>query len=103
MLVVYSINKVPIRLTDERWQHIIRRHPEVEDQAEKVLETLEMPDYILEGDYDEILAVKFYKQTPLTQKYLIVVYKEILAVDGFVVTAYFTREFSKKRRILWKP
>jgi len=29
MLIIHSHNSVPIRLTEERWQHIVRRHPEM--------------------------------------------------------------------------
>ena len=100
MLVFYSINKIPVRLTNERWRHIIRRHPEMKNQIEKVVETIENPQYILKGDYGELIAVKFFQETPLTQKYLIVVYKEISEVDGFIITAYFTTQFSKRREII---
>lgn len=29
MRIVGSVNEVPIRLTEERWEHISRRHPEM--------------------------------------------------------------------------
>lgn len=32
VLVVSSQNGVPVRLTDERWGHIVRRHPEMREQ-----------------------------------------------------------------------
>ena len=102
MLIFFSINNVPIRMTDERWEHITRRHPEMRNQMRKVMETIEKPQYVLKGDYGELLAVRFYENTPLTEKYLIVAYKEISENDGFVITAYFAREFSKKREVLWK-
>jgi len=103
MIVVYSRNKIPTRLTDERWEHIVRRHPEMKNQIEKVIETVENPHYILEGDYGELLAIRFYEETPLTEKYLIVAYKEITDEDGFILTTYFTKEPSKRREIIWKP
>jgi hypothetical protein len=102
MITIYSKNNVSVRLTDERWAHIIRRHPEMKDQKGRVLETVENPDYILEGDYEELLAVRFFKETPLTQKFLVVIYKEVSEYDGFIVTAYFTRKPSTYRRIIWK-
>jgi hypothetical protein len=40
MQTTTSINDVPIRLTDERWQHIIGQHPELVEQQEKLLETI---------------------------------------------------------------
>ena len=102
MLIIYSKNGVPIRLTQERWEHITRRHPEMENQKLKFEETITNPDLIQKGDFEDLLAVRFYSTTPLGQKYLVVAYKEIDEQDGFVLTAYFTGAFSKRRQILWK-
>ena len=74
----------------------------MEDQEEKVLETISNPDLIQQGDFDELLAIKFFDNTPLTKKYLIVIYKEINEEDGFVITAYFTRKPLERRSIVWK-
>ena len=101
MIIVYSRNKIPIRLTEERWGHITRRHPEMEEQRDKVLETIADPGMIQEGDFGEVLAVRFYSTTPLTQKYLVVAYKEEDKQDGFVLTAYFTSAVSKRRTTVW--
>lgn len=103
MIVTYSKNAVPIRITRERWGHITRRHPEMRDQRDKVIETLSNPDSIQEGDFGELLAVRFYSKTLLTQKHLIVAYKELSGQDGFVLTAYFTVTPSKRRTTIWKP
>ena len=71
-------------------------------EKEKVIETVSNPDLILTGDFGELLAVRFYKETPLTNKYLIVAYKETSDQDGFILTAYFSNAYSKKRRTIWK-
>lgn len=102
MLIVRSRNGVPIRLTDERWQHIARRHPEMADQRDRVLETVTDPEWIQQGDYGELLAIRSYAQTPLTSKYLVVVYREVRDDDGFILTAYFTSHPSVMRTTLWK-
>jgi hypothetical protein len=102
MFVVYSHSQVPIRLTIERWQHIVTNHPEMDTQQERVLKTLAEPDLIQEGDFGALLAVRFYEETPLTSKYLAVAYREIDNEDGFVVTAYLTRRPSRQRALLWK-
>ena len=75
----------------------------MKDQVEKVKETIINPHSLLEGDYGELLAVRHYDITPLTEKDLIVVYKEISEPDGFVLTSYFTRELSKRRKVIWEP
>ena len=102
MLIAHSVDGVPIRLTKERWDHICRRHPELANQQEKVVETLRNPTEVLQGDFGEKLAVRFYRRTPLTSKYLTVAYKELGTQDGFVVTAYFTRRVAIWRQRIWK-
>jgi len=101
MLIVYSRNGVPIRLTEERWQHIARRHPEMGTQRERVVETVEKPDMIQQGDRGELLAIRRYRETPLTEKYLVVPYREISRDDGFILTAYLASQLRTGRRIVW--
>lgn len=102
MLVVRSHNRVPVHLTEERWQHILRRHPEMGDQRQRILETLAEPDLIQQGDFGELLAVRFYSETPLTSKFLVVVYREVDSEDGFILTAYLTSRPSARRITIWK-
>lgn len=102
MVIVRSRGGVPVRLTDERWQHIVRRHPEIDGQRERVLEAVSEPDLIRQGDFGELLAVRFYPSTPLTSKFLIVAYREVTPDDGFVLTAYFASRASGRRVTLWK-
>lgn len=101
MTLVQSKNNTPIRLTDERWHHIIRRHPEITTQRERILQTIRNPDLIQQGDSGELLAIRFFETTPLTSKYLVVVYREISSNDGFVLTAYLTRRPSSRGTVLW--
>jgi len=102
MLVVPSHNGVPVRLTEERWRHIVQRHVEMVDLRREVLETVAGPDVIQQGDFGELLAVRFYPQTPLGGKYLVVAYREITLDEGFVLTAYLTNAPSRRRTTLWK-
>ena len=102
MLVAKSINGVLVRITGERLNHIYTGHPEVKGCESWILETIEDPDIILEGDYGALLAVKKYEKTPVTEnKYLVVVYKESSG-DGFLITAYFTRRYARWRKVLWQ-
>jgi hypothetical protein len=56
---VKSRNNVLVRLTFERWNHIITSHLEVESKKYKrVLMAIKNPDLILKGDTKELLAVK---------------------------------------------
>ena len=104
MISVNSKNNTLIRLTDERIKHININHPETKNCTSWILETIETPDLILAGDFGEFIAVRLYNKTPVTfDKYLTVVYKETSKLDGFILTAYFSRSINEKREIVWKP
>ena len=103
MIIVRSKNNVPIRLTDERWRHISTQHPEMDGFRDLLLETVSDPDCILEGDTGELLAVKEHASEGIPANFLIVAYKEVNEQDGFVLTGYFTRRISPKRKTIWKP
>ena len=72
------------------------------EEKDKISETVRDPDFIQQGDSETLMAIKFYKHTSMTSKYLIVVYRE-LSLDGFILTAYLANSPSAKRRVIWKP
>lgn len=102
MVVVRAVSGCLVRLTDERWEHVVRRHPEMRPLRQEVLDTVEEPDLVQVGDYGEVLAVRLWPRTPLTTKYLIVPYRETTTAGGFILTAYLTRRPSLRRQTLWK-
>ena len=102
MIIFVSHNGVPVRMSAERWSHIVCRHPELDGQQKKLVETLSEPGYIQKGDFGTMMAIRHYPQTPLTEKYMIVIYKEVSPFDGYVLTAYFATRYSKRRTMLWK-
>ena len=69
-----SKNGIPIRLTEERWFHIVENHDELAGLSDEVLLTIEDP-----------------------------VYKE-LENDGFIITAFITKKIDKvlRRGIVWQ-
>ena len=96
--VAVSKNGVPIRLTEERWFHIVENHDELAGLSDDVLIAVEDPDFIVRGWTDELLAVR-----KINDKYLVVVYKE-LENDGFIITAFITKKVDKvlRRGIIWQ-
>ena len=94
-----SKNDVPIRLPDERWLHITESHTELAGFYSDVLETIEDPDAIYEGESGELLAVKEAQ----AGKHLVVIYKEVNREDGFVITAFLTRKEKQieRRSKIW--
>jgi len=102
MFVVCSHDGVSVRLTEERWQHIIHRHPEMNGQREQVLATVSKPDMIQMGDTGELLAIRYLRHTPVGSKFMTVAYREINPEDGYVLTVYFTNRPAAWRSLLWK-
>ncbi len=96
---VRSKNDISIRLTDERWSHIVEEHCELAGMRLEVLETVENPSRILEGKSGELLAVRNIS----SDKHLVVIYTEIER-DGFIITAFITSKTkSLDRRVLVWP
>lgn len=93
-----SKNGVLIRLTEERWKHIVLMHPCLTDRHDSVLSTVKDPDYIFQGKLGELLAASKLSKTA----YLVVVYKET-EIDGFIITAFETTEklWLFKKELIW--
>jgi len=94
--IAFSINDVPIRLTDERWDHIVSNKPYLLDYELVVLRAVEEPVVILRGYAGALVAV-----LPLGRdRFLHVVYKEVNREDGFIVTAFIVRNY-RRNQVLW--
>ena len=52
-----------IRLTAERWFHIIESHDYMAGYFYDILETISDPDYVVAGKRHDLLAAKFYRKT----------------------------------------
>ena len=99
--IATSPNGIPIRLPEERWEHILEEHAEMEGFYQGVLKTISRPDSIYQGSEGELLAVQMVE----TDKALVVVYKEVDGDDGFIITAFLTRRISQleRRKKIWPP
>lgn len=87
-----------IRLTEERWKHIVLMHPSLGGKQSQVLNSVKDPDLILKGKAGELLAVlKLSKRV-----YIVVIYKESES-DGFIITAYETTDtlWLFKKELIW--
>ena len=95
---IYSRNEVDIRLTDERWSHIVEEHNELAGMRLDVLETLSDPERVIQGNHGALMSVR--ERNP--GKYLVVVYTE-LGSEGFIITAFLTRRINSlnRRMQLW--
>ncbi|MDI6655373.1 MAG: hypothetical protein QME59_05745 [Candidatus Hydrothermarchaeota archaeon] len=69
MVVFEIISKIgkKIRLTEVQWTHMSSKHPELENQIDKMIATLQKPDYVYHSSKEENFHyLKFFKQTPIT-------------------------------------
>ena len=95
MDVVESVNGVPIRLTDERWAHIVDNKPYMSAYYREVLLAIENPAWIVRGYNGALVAIKSEGK-----KFLNVVYREASKRDGFIITA-FVSDRANKRNLVW--
>ena len=95
---VLSVNKLPIRLTAERWSHITEEHSELAGMKLEVLDVVADPVRIVEGRQGELLA----HREIVPGKHIVVVYREE-EEDGFVITAFLTTRtgYLDRRRQAW--
>jgi hypothetical protein len=92
-----SVNGVPIRLTDERWEHILDSHPELAAYREAILDAVEDPDYILTSRRGALTAVVVLGR----RAFLHVFYVEKSRRDGFIISALVEDKLSKAK-IIWR-
>lgn len=92
-----------ILLTFKQWSHIVESHDYMAGNVDKIMETVNTPDCIAQGLKGELLAIKHYPQTNVSNKYCVVVYKE--KEEGFIITAFMTSKLEtviKDKGILWR-
>jgi hypothetical protein len=89
-----------VRLTDERWRHIVG-HPEMAGLERAMEETLREPELVVRSASDPSAALnyRYYRRTLIGDKWLCVVVK-YGANEPFVLTAYLTDK-PKKGDVLW--
>src|SRR5438046_8972356 len=92
-----SVNGVPIRLTDERWEHILDSHAELVSYREIILDAVENPDYILTSRRGALTAVVVVGR----KAFLHVFYVEKSRRDGFIISAL-VEEKMNRAKIVWR-
>lgn len=97
MNTVRSVGGVPIRLTYERWYHIVENHDELASLFHEVLDTIESPDLVVGGNKGTLKAARNIGK----RKWITVVYREASRKDGFVITA-FLLEARPKGEMTWR-
>lgn len=89
-----------IELTDERWQHITTRHPELAGHLDDMQATIREPNVVYRNQTDPT-QYDFYKlvDTQFGQMYLLAV---VIKTDSpFIVTARLTRTLRPGGDLAW--
>ena len=97
MKTAYSVNGIPIRLTYERWYHIIENHDDLASYFYEVLETIEKPYFVIRGNKGALKATRNMGKN----KWIVVIYREVSKIDGFIITAYFLDK-KPKGELIWR-
>ena len=81
-----------IHLSKERWSHIRKKHPEIEN-IELIEQTINNPNKTVQYIFDENIHYfcRYFKNLKPPKQYLIVIVK-YLNGGGFIVTAYLEKD-----------
>jgi hypothetical protein len=95
--IAISINGIEIRLTDERWGHIVENHDDMAGYKEIVLNSISYPNEIREGNGGELYSITRLSKSD----FLVVPYNE---EDGFIITAFITddKNWIERKALIWK-
>ena len=106
--VVTSANNVPIRLTEERWFHIMEYHRELEAFQPEILLAIANSDRLyfsppsLEPNFAAVKVFARLVEFGLARN-LVVHYKEVSPSNGFILTALVMSDKRLNRRFkLWR-
>ncbi len=94
--IAHSVHGVSVRLTHERWYHIVENHDDLAGRFHDVLDAIESPAFVVRGNEGTLKAARNMAR----KKWLVVVYREVTRNDGFVITAY-TLDGRPKGDIVW--
>ena len=87
-----------VKLTQSGIDHMLKRHPELEDLnlAEEIGLAIEDPDYIVQGKFGRHIAVRKIDKA----KYIVVIYEE----NEEVITSFITSDLERiiRREVLWR-
>ncbi len=89
---VIDITKRKLRMTDFNWSHINKKHPEIASQKERITESLEKPDKIIDSLKDENTKYyyKYYKNLSPPFQFIKTIVK-YLNGEGFIISSHFVR------------
>jgi len=95
LMSVRAFDGARILLTEERWKHIVLRHPELENKLFQVLDVVANPDEVYVDQAGAFHALK--RLHGEVSDYIVVVYRRENE-EGYIRTAFYTSYRRKARR-----
>jgi len=93
--ITTAFDGTKVALTEERWKHIVMRHPELDNKMARVIEVVSKPDELYVDSAGIIHVLKRLVQE--ISDYLVVIYRKENK-EGYIRTAYYTSSRRKRRR-----
>jgi hypothetical protein len=92
---VVAFDGTRVVLSEERWRHIVFRHPELKDKVDLVLSAVSVPDEAYADDTGAVHVLKRLRGE--VSDFLVVIYR-VEPQRGYIRTAYYTSSARKSRR-----
>ncbi len=90
-----ALNGTKVFLTEERWKHIVLRHPELENKLSLILDAVTNPDEVYIDPSGAFHALK--RLHGEVSDYIVVIYCKENG-EGYIRTAFYTNNRRKARR-----
>lgn len=94
-MIIVAFDGSSVVLSDERWRHIVLRHPELREKRGLILDAVTRPDEVYADSAGGVHVLK--RLSGDGSDFLVVVYAKS-GVEGYIRTAYYTSSRKKSRR-----
>lgn len=100
---ISTFSTASIRLTEERWNHIVKRHPEMVNYEPLISKTINNPDEVYIDDSKSYILIKRWSRDEFITDWLIAYITIKSETDGFVKSLHGTsNKLLKKRKKKWQ-
>lgn len=101
MLEIKDVFGEQVKLIENAWKDIIKKHAEVKDLKSEIALTISHPEVIVKSVYDERVTL-YYRYFPniFKGKLLVVVVRRLRQYEKYIATVYIT-DRRKGGEIIW--
>lgn len=101
MLEIKDVFNEQVKLTENAWKEIVKKHPEINGLKSDIALTISHPEIIVKSIYDERVTL-YYRYFPhiFKGKLLVVVVKRLSQYEKYIATVYIT-DRRKGGEVIW--